>query len=701
MKNFFVWIAVSIGSLFGMNAQPTNIPVNTPVQVVQTQSDTSVPPVANKIANTNWKTFSNTSFTFSYPVMLTLKQDGETITLSHSIAYKHNDFGNMKGGPGAVLDRFTDFNFSLEIVSQNSKDMQAVKEKEGYVFQAFNVGTLKGFTTSEGVEGSGQDIYYFGISPSKTLVVTRMLIPEFGSINGDRQTYLNLPGIIPPNQEVEYFTKILSSLQVQQQTNIQTSEPCTRNGSMGTYMCKPPVLKVNGPQSLDLNQLGTWTVNAYSPNDRGEGSTLTYSVNWGDNSSVTRFGVYYPPFTHAYSQLGKYTLVVTAKDSTGAQTTSNTSINVINTTSTGLNTTTSNPKTTITILSPNGGEVWPVGSTHAVSWVSKVENNASPTVALYVTDYLGRNAIQISSAIHGETYNWTIPSNFTPGKYKISAYLSGIAPLAGEAIEDDSDAPFTITSSLPVSVNGGWSDWSVKNNQCGYSGVQTRSCTNPSPANGGATCLGPSDQRYTNAQCSISIVGTSQIVNGIDLMKENKQGDFLVLQSNGYNLNTENILNNFYSNHSDDYDFIAVLSPKQMPSDWSVMMNQSGETLGFNFASVSSPSKKLKSLVQVDISGPDSVAKSGLSVSDFEQGNMNTILTSFAHEIVHHWLAYIPWEGMKSGHYTNMVDLFSGSLSYSDPMEYNHWVDTAANGKVCVDHNSSTVTKNSQILLCI
>ena len=123
-----------------------------------------------------------------------------------------------------------------------------------------------------------------------------------------------------------------------------SSEPCTRNGSMGTYKCEFPVLKVNGPQSLDLNQPGTWTVDAYSPNDKGEGSTLTYSVKWGDTPIVPKFGTEYPPFTHAYSQFGTYTLLFTAKDSTGLQTTASTSVSVINSTSPGLNAT-SNWKT--------------------------------------------------------------------------------------------------------------------------------------------------------------------------------------------------------------------------------------------------------------------------------------------------------------------------------------------------------------------
>src|SRR3989344_1699194 len=55
-----------------------------------------------------------------------------------------------------------------------------------------------------------------------------------------------------------------------------------------------------------------------------------------------------------------------------------------------------------------------------------------------------------------------------------------------------------------VKVDGGWSDWSQRSTQCGYSGVQTRTCTNPSPQNGGAYCSGPSTQTYTNAACSIN-----------------------------------------------------------------------------------------------------------------------------------------------------------------------------------------------------
>ena len=61
-----------------------------------------------------------------------------------------------------------------------------------------------------------------------------------------------------------------------------------------------------------------------------------------------------------------------------------------------------------------------------------------------------------------------------------------------------------ITGNLIPPVNGGWSDWSAKNNACGYSGTQTRTCTNPTPVYGGAQCVGSSTQSYTNDPCPVN-----------------------------------------------------------------------------------------------------------------------------------------------------------------------------------------------------
>ncbi|MFA6353632.1 MAG: hypothetical protein WCW93_01730 [Candidatus Paceibacterota bacterium] len=77
----------------------------------------------------------------------------------------------------------------------------------------------------------------------------------------------------------------------------------------------------------------------------------------------------------------------------------------------------------------------------------------------------------------------------------------------GKAIGDTLNFTTPSCTPAPTPVNGGWSDWSAKCTQCGYSGTQTRTCTNPTPANGGAYCSGPSSQSYTNPPCSVPVNG--------------------------------------------------------------------------------------------------------------------------------------------------------------------------------------------------
>ena len=57
-----------------------------------------------------------------------------------------------------------------------------------------------------------------------------------------------------------------------------------------------------------------------------------------------------------------------------------------------------------------------------------------------------------------------------------------------------------------IPVNGGWTDWSSCSVTCG-GGTQTRSCTNPAPANGGATCSGSSSQNCNTQACSVPVDG--------------------------------------------------------------------------------------------------------------------------------------------------------------------------------------------------
>jgi len=52
-------------------------------------------------------------------------------------------------------------------------------------------------------------------------------------------------------------------------------------------------------------------------------------------------------------------------------------------------------------------------------------------------------------------------------------------------------------------VNGGWSAWSVCSVSCG-TGTQTRTCTNPAPAYGGANCTGVKSQSCVMTACPVN-----------------------------------------------------------------------------------------------------------------------------------------------------------------------------------------------------
>lgn len=77
------------------------------------------------------------------------------------------------------------------------------------------------------------------------------------------------------------------------------------------------------------------------------------------------------------------------------------------------------------------------------------------------------------------------------------------------------------TSGTVVPIDGGWSEWSQKDNSCGVSGEQTRTCTNPIPSNGGLDCTGPNTQIYTNDACIIPTIQQCDIISDDTNILEN------------------------------------------------------------------------------------------------------------------------------------------------------------------------------------
>lgn len=101
------------------------------------------------------------------------------------------------------------------------------------------------------------------------------------------------------------------------------------------YVSGSPVISgVSGPQSLNVNQTGTWSVTASSSSTGGD---LSYSVFWGDevysNATPMRNLTSSRPqqsatFTHTYSQAGVYTPRFTVQNEKGQTAQTSLSVNV-------------------------------------------------------------------------------------------------------------------------------------------------------------------------------------------------------------------------------------------------------------------------------------------------------------------------------------------------------------------------------------
>jgi len=65
-----------------------------------------------------------------------------------------------------------------------------------------------------------------------------------------------------------------------------------------------------------------------------------------------------------------------------------------------------------------------------------------------------------------------------------------------------------VSCSANKTIDGGWTAWSARNESCAYyteTRTQTRTCTNPTPAYGGADCVGSTTQTYTIPACLSNI----------------------------------------------------------------------------------------------------------------------------------------------------------------------------------------------------
>lgn len=104
----------------------------------------------------------------------------------------------------------------------------------------------------------------------------------------------------------------------------------------------------------------------------------------------------------------------------------------------------------------------------------------------------------------GYAYPNGCPSTVAPSKVSTGTGYQCASTLFGAILVDCSNTYNNwYANYVPPAVNGNWSAWSTCSKTCG-SGTQTRSCTNPARANGGADCFGATQQSCNTQSCPVT-----------------------------------------------------------------------------------------------------------------------------------------------------------------------------------------------------
>jgi hypothetical protein len=198
----------------------------------------------------------------------------------------------------------------------------------------------------------------------------------------------------------------------------------------------PSITSVDGPAQLKTNELGTWTVHATDP----ENKPLSYTANWDDGSGISS-RQNSPIFTHTYAKNGTFNINFTVYDDQGL---TDSEIKPVTVTSIII--------PSVTVVSPNGGEIWDVGKIYTIKWTSVSPDPQSSVVQIVLTDI--RFSIEeaiVPSMQNTGSYLWTIPAklgklDLTSTKDPVYKVIIRLGNQSQFTTSDTSDAPFSINS---------------------------------------------------------------------------------------------------------------------------------------------------------------------------------------------------------------------------------------------------------------
>lgn len=210
---------IGLGIIGYLSIKPTITPPSPAPILSPTQNLTS-----------NWKVYRNEAwgFEFEYPGdLIDLTENVNSVSLKHSVPHRHPNPCNLSGLQEKPLEKLTDLDISFEVTNnslldviknqskfiyENYLDGNELKLEPGFIERTI-IGNVEGYRITSGSHGCGNYTYYISHKSNSTLIVTRSFIPELKPIIANYQEYLNIPGIIHPDEEEKLFNQILSTFQ--------------------------------------------------------------------------------------------------------------------------------------------------------------------------------------------------------------------------------------------------------------------------------------------------------------------------------------------------------------------------------------------------------------------------------------------------------------------------------------------------------
>ena len=232
-------------------------------------------PQASQLPTDGWQTYTNPNLgiNFSFPPILSVTNQSDTITLTHSLPLSHPNPCDFVGDYPQLLSQFTDFNIVFEVSPTDL--MTTVRAKEDGLLDEYisqntlltspgfidpvSIGQLTGYKIFRGVEGCGNHIYYLSSSPTQTLIIRRDTIPEFSGGVSDYEKYLSISGVISPAQEEQIITRILSTFKFLEASNA-TDWKTYRNEAYGFKVKYPKDFFVSSEGPHETYNYDFWVI---------------------------------------------------------------------------------------------------------------------------------------------------------------------------------------------------------------------------------------------------------------------------------------------------------------------------------------------------------------------------------------------------------------------------------------------------------